>query len=75
MLTQSGRYWKFASKEELDSFLDSCIDANDKYDLNFGRSAKGEWYAYGSVIYVTKFTKEGQAQQEQQQAQQNVTTF
>lgn len=61
MLTQTGRYWKFRSKEELDSFLDDCIDSNDKFNLNFGISSKGEWYAYGDVTYVNKFSKQGQA--------------
>ena len=66
MLTQSGRYWKFRSKEELDAFLDDCIDSNDKFELNFGLSAKGEWFAYGNVTYVTKFSKQGQQAQAQQ---------
>lgn len=75
MLTQTGRYWKFRSKDELDAFLDDCIDANDKYELNFGLSAKGEWFAYGNVIYVTKFSKQGQQAQEQQQVTPEVKTF
>lgn len=79
MLKQSNNYWKFDSEEELHVFLNAAEDSQDDYDLSsFGRSQRGEWYAYGTIVYHTKFGKQQNQQQnqaQQVQTQQNVTTF
>lgn len=75
MLTQTGRYWKFESQAKLDEFLNECMDSNDKYELSFGISSRGEWYAYGNIEYRTKFGTKAQQQQAAEEERKKVTTF
>ena len=76
MLTCTNRFWKFKTSAELDEFLNSCIESEDEYQLSYGLSAKGDFYAYGSVVIKTKFGKKSTEKQEQKAEQQSeVTTF
>lgn len=64
MLKIVNQYWQFATEEELNKFLNVCIDdSNNEYHIErYGKSQKGVFYAFGSVIPTAKFsTKETMA--------------
>ena len=59
MLKIINQYWSFSSEEELNKFLDDCM-SNPNADFlieRYGKSQKGQFYAYGSVVPTTKFSK------------------
>lgn len=65
MLSRVNNFWRFKSEEELNNFLNAAQESNDEYQLqNFGLSTKGDYYAYGTVIFHTKFGEKTQQAQE-----------
>lgn len=60
MLKFTNQYWSFDSQEELNTFLDGCMTNPHAEFLieRYGKSQKGTFYAFGSVVPTHKFSKE-----------------
>ena len=74
MLRITNQYWSFKSEQELNAFLDACMaDSNNEFNIErYGKSQKGVYYAYGSIIPTAKFSKEPEAKTDSVNAELNL---
>lgn len=74
MLKIINQYWSFSTEEELNKFLDDCM-SNPNADFlieRYGKSQKGQFYAFGTVVPTVKFSKENEAKAQSVEAELNL---